>query len=181
LKHNYHTLTQIKSGDNFITEPQLIAEAFADHFRSIFNSSSATQVHYNPVETTSSDFLNVPFVFDSDVRRAIRRLKSTKSVGPDDIPSFIIKGCSEIFVPVLKHIFNLSLSNGVFPSLWKEAAVVPIFKKGSSALVTNYRPISLLNNFSKVFEIIIHDQLSTITSNQNYIHLNMDLLNRNQL
>jgi hypothetical protein len=56
------------------------------------------------VETTSSDFLNVPLVFDSDVRRAIRRLKSTKSVRPDDIPSFIIKGCSEIFVPVLKHL-----------------------------------------------------------------------------
>jgi hypothetical protein len=48
----------------------------------------------------------------------------------------------------------------VFPSLWREAVVLPIFKKGSSALVTNYRPSSLLNNFSKVFEIIIHDQLS---------------------
>jgi hypothetical protein len=85
------------------------------------------------VETTSSD-LNVPFVSDSDVRRTIRRLKSTKSVGPDDIPSFIIKGCSEIFVPVLKHTFNLGLSNGGFPSLWKEAAVVPIFKKAAAFL-----------------------------------------------
>jgi hypothetical protein len=43
-----------------------------------------------------------------------------------------------------------------FSSLWKESAVIPIF----SALVANCRPISLLNNFSKVFEIIIHDQLS---------------------
>jgi hypothetical protein len=66
------------------------------------------------VETTYSDFLNVLFVFDSDVRRAIRRLKSTKLVGPNGIPSFIIKGCSEIFVPVIKHIFNLRLSNGGF-------------------------------------------------------------------
>jgi hypothetical protein len=49
---------------------------------------------------------------------------------------------------------------GVFPFLWKEAVVVPVFKKGSSALVTNCRSISLLNNFSKVFKIIIHDQLS---------------------
>jgi hypothetical protein len=113
------------------------------------------------VETTSYEFLNVPFVFDADVRRAVRRLKSTKTVSPDDIRSFfIIKGCSEIFVPELNHIFNLSLSNGGFPSLWKEAASVPISKKGSSALVTNYRSVSLLNNFSKVFEIIIHDQPS---------------------
>jgi hypothetical protein len=42
-----------------------------DHSRSIFNSSSAKQAHYNPAETTSSGFLNVPFDFDSDVRRAI--------------------------------------------------------------------------------------------------------------
>jgi hypothetical protein len=145
---------------NFITEPQLTEEAFADHFQSIFNSSSATQVYSNPMDKTSSYFLKVSFVFDSDVRWAIRRLKSTKSVGPDDICSFIIKGCSEIFVPVLKHMFNLSLSNGVFPSLWKEEAVVRIFKKGSCAVMTNYRHISLLNNFSKFFEIIIHDQLS---------------------
>jgi hypothetical protein len=96
-------------------KPQLIAEAFADHFRSIFNSLSAMQDYCKPVETTSSDFLNVPFVLDSDVRRAFRRLKSTKSVGPDDIPCFIIKGCSELFAPVLKHIFNLGLSNGGFP------------------------------------------------------------------
>jgi hypothetical protein len=136
-------------------------------------------MHCNSVETTSSDFLNVPVVFDSDVKRAIQCLKSTKSVGPDDILSFIIKGCSEIFVPVLKHVFNLSLSNGVFPSLWKEAAVVSIFKKGSSVLLTNYRSISLLNNFPNVFENIIHDQLCY--SNRNYIHLNMDLLNLNQL
>jgi hypothetical protein len=132
------------------------------------------------VETTSSDFLNVPFVFDSDVRQAIRRLKTTKSVGPDGIPSFINKACSEIFVPVLKHIFNISLSNGGFPSLWKEAAVVPIFKKGSSVLVTNYKSISLLNNFSKVLKLLFMTSFP-ITSNQNYIHLNMDLLNRNQL
>jgi hypothetical protein len=101
FKNNYHTVTQIKSGDSFITESQLIA----DHFLSIFNSSSATQIHCNPVETTSSDFLNVPFIFDADVRRTIRRLKSTKSVAPDDIPSFIIKGCSQIFVPVLNKAY----------------------------------------------------------------------------
>jgi hypothetical protein len=141
-------------------EPKVIAEALADHRHSIFNSSYATQVHSNPMEMTSSDFVKVPLIFDSDVKQAFHRLKSTKCVGLDDIPSFIIKGCSEIFVPVLKHIFNLSLSNGIFLSLWKDEAAVPIFKKGSSALVTNYIPISLLNNPSKVFEIIIHDHFS---------------------
>jgi hypothetical protein len=59
FKNTYHTVTHIKSGDNFIMEPQLIVEAFADHFRSVFNSFSATQVCYIPVEMTSSNFLNI--------------------------------------------------------------------------------------------------------------------------
>jgi hypothetical protein len=82
---------------------------------------------------------------------------STKSVGPDEIPNFIIKVFSDIFILLLRHVFNLSLSTVKFPSLWKQAAVIPIFKR---TLVVNYRPISILNNFSKIFESIIHDHIS---------------------
>jgi hypothetical protein len=44
--------------------------------------------------------------------------------------------------------------------LWKQAAVVPVFKKGKTSSVGNYRPITILNNFSKVFEFIKHDHVS---------------------
>jgi hypothetical protein len=76
-----------------------------------------------------------------------------KVCGLDKISSFIIKGCSEIFAPILSHIFNINLLQGKFSTLWKQATVVPGFKKGNSALVTNYSPIKMLEN-------IIHDQLS---------------------
>jgi hypothetical protein len=72
---------------------------------------------------------------------------------PDEVPNFIIQGCSQIFTPLLLHIFNLSLLTIKLPSLWKQVAVVPIFKKRN-------RPISILNNFSKIFESIINDDLS---------------------
>jgi hypothetical protein len=52
-----------------------------------------------------------------------------KSVGLDGIPSFVIKGCSEIFVPVLKFILDFSLSQNTFPNLWKQAAIVRFQKK----------------------------------------------------
>jgi hypothetical protein len=82
---------------------------------------------------------------------------STKSAGPDEIPNFIIKVCSDIFIPLLHHVFNLSLSTMKFPSLWKQAAVIPIFKR---TLVVNYIPTSISNNFSKFFESIIHHHIS---------------------
>jgi hypothetical protein len=48
----------------------------------------------------------------------------------------------------------------MFPILWKQAAVVPVFKTGNSAIVTNYRPITIVNNFSKIVLSIIYDQVS---------------------
>jgi hypothetical protein len=77
-----------------------------------------------------------------------------------NIPGFIIKGCSAIFIPTLRHIFNLGLTQQYFPAAWKEAAVVPVFKRGNHAAMSNHRPISILNNFLKLFEYIIHDHVS---------------------
>jgi hypothetical protein len=57
-----------------------------------------------------------------------------KCIVLDEIPNFI-KGCSAIFTPLLCHIFNLSLFIGSFPVLWKQEAIVSIFKKGNSAVV----------------------------------------------
>jgi hypothetical protein len=48
-------------------------------------------------------------ISNSDVQNAIKRLRPSKSVGLDGIPSFVRKGCSDMFVPVLKFVFNLSL------------------------------------------------------------------------
>jgi hypothetical protein len=81
-------------------------------------------------------------------------------VGLYDIPGFIIKGCSAIFIPILRHILNSSLTQQCFPAAWKETAVVPVFKRGSHATMSNYRPISILKSFSKLFEFIIHDYVS---------------------
>jgi hypothetical protein len=54
-----------------------------------------------------------------------------KSVGPDEIYSFIIKGCSEIVTRLLNYILNHSLLKGKFPSPWKQAAAVLIFKEST--------------------------------------------------
>jgi hypothetical protein len=51
------------------------------------------------------------------------------------------------------HIFNLSLTTGIYPDRLKYANIIPCFKKDSITEISNYRPISLLTGFSKIFEI----------------------------
>jgi hypothetical protein len=71
----------------------------------------------------------------------------------------MIKSISnEISIP-LAHIFNLSLSQGVFPEKLKNCRVIPIFKAGDQLDVDNYRPISLLSSISKILEKIVADKL----------------------
>ena len=62
-------------------------------------------------------------------------------------------------VPVLTHLANLMLTQGVFPEGLKHARVVPIHKKGSRCEASNYRPVSVLSCFSKVFERVIYNKL----------------------
>jgi hypothetical protein len=139
-----------------LAEPTAVVDAFAKHFQSIHNNCCSIDL---PRLSQHSQFLSLASVSDVDVCKAIKRPKPLKSLGLEDIPDFIIKGCSAIFIPILRHIFNLSLNQQYFSAAWKEAAIVPVFKRDNHAAMSNYRPISILNNFSKLFEFIIHDHI----------------------
>jgi hypothetical protein len=118
--------------DVVLNKPRDIAEAFSKHFHSIYSSSCYGT---SPSVNQGAENLRLAPVFNSDVQNAIERLRPSKSVGIDEIPSFVIKGCCEIFVPALRFIFDLSLSQNIFLNLWKQSAIIPVFKKGKISLV----------------------------------------------
>ena len=92
------------------------------------------------------------------MHNAIKNLKNGKAAGPDTIPTTIIKDIGDIITKPLIIIVNSSLANGVFPTIWKIARIIPIFKSGAKNDVNNYRPISLISVFSMNLERIVHDQ-----------------------
>ena len=71
----------------------------------------------------------------------------------------MIKICDLSIVEPLCLIFEDCLEKGMYPSLWKKAKVIPIHKKDSRRCKTNYRPISLLPIFGKLYENIIFDSV----------------------
>ena len=64
------------------------------------------------------------------------------------------------------------LTTGIFPDSFKKSKITPIFKKGDSSLLVNYRPISLLPTISKIFERIIHNQMYEHLTIIIYLQLN---------
>jgi hypothetical protein len=107
-----------------------------------------------------NDFVQLPPISQLDILKAIKHLRPSKSVGCVGICGFIIKDCSAVFVPLLKYIFDLSLSQERFSMQWKKVVILPVLKNGNSSSVSNYRPIFLLNNFSKVFAFVMYHHVS---------------------
>merc|ERR1711905_3670 len=81
----------------------------------------------------------------------------------------ILKNISQCISPLLSLLINKSISENKFPKILKLSRVIPIHKGGDPEDVNNYRPISLLSSFSKVFEKFICNQLQNHLSVNNII------------
>jgi hypothetical protein len=82
---------------------------------------------------------------------------------------FFLKKFKNYFVKPLRHIFNCSFLSAVVPSQFKVAKVIPLFKAGDKSLPDNYRPISLLSCFSKIFEKVVCLRLLNFLENNNIL------------
>lgn len=104
-----------------------------------------------------------------EIQNLIDKMKCTASAGPDGIRPEPIKYVSGEISVVLAYIVNLSISSGIFPDALKTARITPIHKGGAKDQVSNYRPISVLNIFSKLFESVVVDRLWSFLTKHNVI------------
>ena len=94
-----------------------------------------------------------------EIALIISSLDSTKSIGPNSIPTKILKLLKNDISCQLIDIFNMSFMSGVFPFALKLAKVVPVHEKDSKLDSSNYRPISLLSNLDKILEKLIYTRI----------------------
>ena len=166
---------EILVNNKLISDPISIADNFNKYFAHIgYNLSKG-------IPSTAEDPLsymrhvNVPATISmyptcvEEVRNVILQLKTNTS-GPDDIHGAIVKKTCHLYLEILVDLINLTLVSGNFPDELKIARVCPVFKTGDSKLITNYRPISILPYFSKIFEKIIFYRLASFIDKYNLLY-----------
>ena len=101
-----------------------------------------------------------PFQFnENEVLKVLTTLKTSSATGPDGLGNFLLKQTGPSICKPLSRLFNFSLSAGAFPVQWKKSNTCPVHKKSDMQLKSNYRPISLLCNVSKIFERLVYNTL----------------------
>ena len=92
----------------------------------------------------------------------MRNINSRKATGPEKIPPKIVKMSANIIDSHLTNIINSDLKRNAFSDSARIASIRPIFKgKGERTEIKNYRTVSILNCFSKVYERSIHENLTS--------------------
>ena len=114
---------------------------------------------YDYLERKEEHTMFLSPVDDLEIIRTVQNCKSKRSTDYSDIHMSLIKKVITQIIKPFSHICNVSFQTGVFPSKMKIAKVVPLFKSGEKNVFTNYRPISLLPQFSKIVEKLYNDRM----------------------
>ena len=113
--------------------------------------------------------MTIPYITEAEVISFIKSLKNS-STGYDDVPASIAKQLINSYIKSLTDLINKSIVKGIFPSELKVAKVIPIFKSGPTTELSNYRPISILSYFSKIFEKVLYNHLIDFIDKLNILY-----------
>ena len=143
--------------DELISDSRAKAEVLNQQFASVFTLENAGDLPDLGVNKTQKIS---PLVISNDgVLQQLKELNASKAQGPDEIPPWFLKLAAEDISPYLTNIFQTSIDTGKVPSMWKEANITPVFKKGNRAEAANYRPVSLTSVICKVLEHIVSSHI----------------------
>lgn len=129
----------------------------ANHFNYFFSTVGAPAKDKpkplgRPVQSTTENSIYIQLTDPVEVFNIIKKLKSKRSFGFDEIPPILVKECAKELISPLSFLINQSFSEGIVPDLLKTTIIKPLHKKGDRLNSNNYRPIALLPTFAKVYE-----------------------------
>src|SRR6218665_307379 len=160
-----------------ITDAEIMAENFNIYFSNVAQILSdkipTSQQAFDSYMTPplSSSFVLIPTT-PEELISISQCLKLTHSAGVDDINPYTTSAILNLLVAPLSQIINSSFCTGIVPPALKIGRVTPIFKHGDKSELGNYRHISVLPYFSKLFERAIYNRLYDYVLKRKILYIN---------
>ncbi|KAK3553592.1 hypothetical protein QTP70_005764 [Hemibagrus guttatus] len=143
-----------------LTSEESVQRRCKEYFEELMNEENEREKR---VEGVNSVEQKVDKVRKDEVRKALKRMKSGKAVGPDDIPVEVWKCLGEAAVEFLANLFNRVLESERMPEEWRRSVLVPIFKnKGDVQSCSNYRGIKLMSHTMKLWERVLEARVRKV-------------------
>ena len=155
------------SDEKIVKGRKEIANGFNDFFVNIGPNLAGNIKEHNDIDVTnymSESNNNTMFLSPVDENEVTNIVRNCKNKTSEDSNSITMKLLKEVFCCIVKpytHICNLSFKTGTFPNRMKLAKVIPLFKSGNKNSFNNYRPVSLLSQFSKILEKLFDVRLQS--------------------
>ena len=153
-----------------------IANSFNEFYTNIganlaskLSKSSTKPLHYMTEQTVQSLFFTP--IDKIELMNITSSLKNSTS-GYDGINAHVLKSVINEIIEYLIYLINLSLSQGVFPDRLKTAVVTPVYKKGKKDIISNYRPVSVLNVISKLYERVVYNRTVSFVEKHSILYKN---------
>ena len=180
-----NSITRKNSKTCDISTNNIPPDSFNDHFLSVstklLHSLKESSGHDSYICSSSltdlcrekrgpSRAFHIPLLTVCEVGKLITGLTSKKSMGPDNIPAYLLKLALPYVVEPQTCIYNLCIQKNVFPKIFKTVKIISLPKNTDRADPNNFRPISLLSVLSKPLERHVHHHLSTFMEKHNLFH-----------
>ena len=164
-----------------VTCQRVIAKKFNEYFTSTAKNLNQIIKENNtpPFETYLPPQCNNSFYLqNTDETEIISIIESFGNSKASDIPIVVLEYCAPIVSGTISQIINKCIDTGVFPSVLKIGNISPIYKKGPKDELANYRPISILPVFGKIFEKVIYTRLYDLLTKKKLFQ-NFNLASKN--
>ncbi len=171
---NANSISELFFNGISYTDPQTLADKLNEFFilapQLIVNEIPSCDENPFPEKISANTFsLRDSPVTKTEILDAVSQLQNKKSEDMYGISMFIVKKLISALITPLFFIISKSFESGKIPQQLKIAKIIPIFKAGDKLMPDNYRPISLLPNFSKVLEKVMSNRLTLFLESNNLL------------
>ncbi|KAK3545530.1 hypothetical protein QTP70_008050 [Hemibagrus guttatus] len=143
-----------------LTSEESVQRRWKEYFEELMNEENEREKRLEGVNSVEQ---KVDKIRKDEVRKALKRMKSGKAVGPDNIPVEVWKCLGEAAVEFLTSLFNRVLESERMPEEWRLSVLVLIFKnKGDVQSCSNYRGIKLMSHTMKLWERVVEARLRKV-------------------